>query len=342
LVVLAAACGGQRGTYSISGTIFAPVSSHVTVNLTGDATASTVMTAEGTFVFNGLASGSYVVTPALPGYLFDPPERRVVLNAANPGLLQLFAAHASPVQLGGAIQGATTSGVSITMTTGATTRSTTSDSSGNFSFGLVPDGTYTLSASAPGWSFVPSTSTVTIRGNDAGVVFVATPPSSRGVVRIAGDAASGVAAGAYPTEDAQIPNPDVLVYDPPNDLWTFSLRFDTGAASGLGGGVSIHGRPTVSTYDETSAGLLNTFGGDPCWSVVPATPPGQEIEVEFWSAAHFKLTLDSVGPPVATNLPASNGNFTQVFYAVHGSFHADCPPLPGSPAQGVVTLDATF
>jgi len=340
LVVLGAACGGQRATYTISGTISGPVSAAVNVNLTGDATATTVTTAAGAFAFNGLPPGSYVVTPVLAGYLFDPAERRVVLSGAN-SPPQSFAI-AKEVRIGGGVQGATTSGVAITMIGGGTTRGATSDSSGSFSFGLVPDGTYTLSASAPAWSFVPSARTVTTHQNDASVLFVATPPSSRGAVRIAGDPASGVAAGVFLTEDSEIPNPDVLVYDPPNDVWTFNLRFDAGGFTGLGGVLTVRGSPAPSTFDETSVGLVNTFAGAGCWAIAPATPPGQQIETEFWDAAHFSFTLDSVGAPVPTNLPASNTRSTEVFYPVHGSIHADCPALPGSAAQGVVTLDASF
>jgi hypothetical protein len=340
LVALGAACGGQRATYTISGTVSGPVSTAVNVNLTGDVTATTVTTAAGAFAFDGLPPGSYVVTPVLAGYLFDPAERRVVLSGAN-SPLQGFAIAKEPslVRIGGGIQGTTTSGVAITMIGGAITRSATSDSSGSFSFGLVPDGTYTLSASAPAWSFVPSARTVTTHQNDASVLFVATPPSSRAVIRVAGDSASGVATGTFPSEDSETPNPDVLVYDPPNDSWTFNLPFDANGFTGLGGVLTVHGNPAVSTYDETTAGLVASFG---CWAVAPATPPGQEIVTEFWDPAHFSLSLDSVGAPVATNVASTNTNFTQIFYPVHGSFHADCPALAGSAAQGVVTLDATF
>jgi hypothetical protein len=344
LVALVAACGGQHPTYTISGVISGPASAGVAVNLTGDSTATTTTTATGAYVFQGLPPGSYVMTPALAGFLFEPAARSIALSRADASA-QGFASGKDPsiVRFTGLVKGAAAGGVNITLTAGGSTRVAVTDSLGRFDFGLVPDGTYTVTASASPWSFVPSaTQTVTTNHNDSGAVFVATPASSPGAVHVAGDVASGVQGGIFPSANGEIPNPDVLVYDPPNKVWTFTLRFDAGGFVGLGGAVSFRGPPAAGTYTEVTAGLLNSFISAGCWAVEPATPPGQQIEIEHWNASHFSLALDSVGPPVATNLPSTNGNFKQVFYSVHGSLHADCPAMPNSGAQGTVTLDITF
>lgn len=67
-------CGSKDDaavTYSVSGTVTGAAG--VTVNLTGDATATTtVATDGGTYSFTGLAVGNYTVTPVKAGYTFDP------------------------------------------------------------------------------------------------------------------------------------------------------------------------------------------------------------------------------------------------------------------------------
>jgi hypothetical protein len=84
--LLPAGCGGGGGgpnpppgptTLTVSGLIAvggAPLAG-VTVDLTGDATASMDTAADGLYSFPGLAPGSYTVTPSRAGYTFDPPSR---------------------------------------------------------------------------------------------------------------------------------------------------------------------------------------------------------------------------------------------------------------------------
>jgi hypothetical protein len=342
LVAACAACGGGTPTYTIAGQVSGVASSGVTVNLTGAATASTITDTNGAFAFINLAPGSYVVTPVLEGDLFNPAAMSFVLNGSE-SLAANFAASRDPsiVRITGIIEGAVLAGVTVTLTGEGLTRTATSDASGLYGFGLVPDGTYTITPSAPSWSFAPAVTTVTTNHNDAGADFLSMPPSSPVAVHVAGDAASGVPGGTFLSEHkTAFPNPDVVVYDPVNDVWTFTLRFDGDVSIGLGSNLVVHGTPAAALYTGASPALFEPFGG-PCWFVAPPTPPGQEIIVASWEVSSFALSFDTVGPPVATNMPGQ-GNTTEVFYSVHGSFHADCPAVPGSGAQGVVTLDATF
>ena len=72
LAAVVSATPGTGTTYSISGTVSGAVTSGVTINLTGAATASTTTATGGTYTFSGLANGSYTVTPGLAGYTFSP------------------------------------------------------------------------------------------------------------------------------------------------------------------------------------------------------------------------------------------------------------------------------
>jgi hypothetical protein len=250
----------------------------------------------------------------------------------------------SLVSISGNISGAVQAGVTVTLTAAAQAApvgSVTTGADGKFTFGRMPDGTYTLTAAAPSWSFVSNPQTFSTNHGDVGVQFISTPPSSPAAIRIAGDAASGVGQQTLASNNGSEPNPDVLVYESVNDVWTLNLRFDEDGFLGLGGGISFHGTPSTETFIESTPGLLNTFAGAPCWSVLPATPPGQTIVIPSWDARGFSLTLESVGPALPTNLPGQ-GSSTEVFYSAHGSIHADCAALQDSGAQGVVTFDARF
>lgn len=84
--------GGNTGwnftspTHTISGTITGVVVEGVTVDLTGDATDSVITYGYGTYSFTGIANGSYVVTPSLTGYMFNPTSISVeIIDADSTG-----------------------------------------------------------------------------------------------------------------------------------------------------------------------------------------------------------------------------------------------------------------
>ncbi len=71
-------------TFSISGTISPTTGgSGATVILSGAAGATTVTDSLGNYSFAGLASGTYLVTPANTGYTFSPPNQSVNISTAN-------------------------------------------------------------------------------------------------------------------------------------------------------------------------------------------------------------------------------------------------------------------
>lgn len=74
----------QGQTFSISGTI-SPTAGGVgaTVILNGAAGATTTTDSAGNYIFTGLASGSYNVTPNNPGFTFTPASQNVAITTAN-------------------------------------------------------------------------------------------------------------------------------------------------------------------------------------------------------------------------------------------------------------------
>ena len=79
--------------------------------------------------------------------------------------------------LGGNISGAGGPGAVLTLT-GTTTATATADANGNFTVSSLPNGTYTVTPSQPGYIFTPSSQTVSINGaHQLAVNFVSAPPS---------------------------------------------------------------------------------------------------------------------------------------------------------------------
>ncbi|MEK6747831.1 MAG: carboxypeptidase regulatory-like domain-containing protein [Pseudomonadota bacterium] len=170
-------------TYTITGQITSGTGTAVsgaTVSLSGTATASTTADASGNYSFTNLVNGSYTVTPALTGYTFAPTNIAVTVNGAdvsNTNFSGTPPASAATYTISGKIansSGVAVSGVAVTL--GATT--TTSDTSGDYSFSGLSNGAYTLTPNLSGYSFTPATASVTITGaNVSATDFVAIAPT---------------------------------------------------------------------------------------------------------------------------------------------------------------------
>ena len=70
-------------TFSISGTVTSVGASGTTLSLSGPVQRSAVAGAAGHYAVADLPPGTYTVTPAKPGYAFNPPSRTVVVQDAN-------------------------------------------------------------------------------------------------------------------------------------------------------------------------------------------------------------------------------------------------------------------
>ena len=161
------ACGGGGGssapaTYAISGTITG-ASGVVAVGLSGTSTASTNAAANGTYSFTGLANGSYTVTPSLSGYAFTPTSTAVTVSGANvTGKDFTATAAATTYSISGS---AGLVGATITLS-GANTGSLTAGTGGAYTFPGLINGSYTVTPSLTGYTFAPTSASVTISGGD--------------------------------------------------------------------------------------------------------------------------------------------------------------------------------
>ncbi len=151
-------------TYALSGTVGGAVASGVTLQLSGAASASTSSDAGGAYSFGTLAPGTYTVTPALSGYTFSPASLSVTIGAADSTANNFTAtAVVSSFSISGAVSGAVAAGVTVTAT-GAASQSTTTAGDGSYNLPAMPNGAYTLTPSLAGYTFNPTSHSVTVAG----------------------------------------------------------------------------------------------------------------------------------------------------------------------------------
>ena len=143
-------------TYTISGQV--TNASAVTMTLTGGSSATTTTNSSGNYSFPTLTpAASYTVTPSLAGYTFIPPT--ISISSLTSDQTVNFTARPNNITISGHITGA--AGVLISLT-GTQTATTTTNSSGDYSFtALTTGGTYTVTPSLAGYSFTPPSLTFT-------------------------------------------------------------------------------------------------------------------------------------------------------------------------------------
>jgi len=159
-------------TYTISGTVSGAATSGVTITLSGANSGSVITGAGGTYSFPGLVAGSYTVTPSLASYTFSPTSTPVTIVAAN-STGNNFTATAVTYSISGTVSGNATSGVTMTLS-GAGSATTTTGGGGTYTFTGLLNGSYTVTPSLTGNVFTPSSTAVIVSGaNVAGTNFVA-------------------------------------------------------------------------------------------------------------------------------------------------------------------------
>jgi hypothetical protein len=149
-------------TYTIAGTITGTGAAGATVTLSGASSATVKADSSGNFAFNGLANGTYTVTPSASGATFSPASQSVTINNAH-ALGLSFSGSIATFSLGGTISGAGGSGATVTLS-GAATATTIASSTGQYSFPGLTNGSYTVTASNTGYRITPASQTVTING----------------------------------------------------------------------------------------------------------------------------------------------------------------------------------
>jgi hypothetical protein len=180
--------------YSISGTLSpAAGGSGATVNLSGAASASATADGSGNFTFNGLANGSYTVTPSKVGYAFTPASRAAVVDGASVAGVS-FTATAATFSVAGTISPAAGGSGATVNLSGAASASATADGSGNFTFNGLANGSYTVTSSKAGYA-LPAAKQRRCRGR--GLVL---GDGSRGHVLLPDKLLSEIVAAARPVD----------------------------------------------------------------------------------------------------------------------------------------------
>ena len=232
--------------YSISGQVTGDIKEGVTITLSGDASQTTTTNSMGIYSLTGLMSGNYTVTPSKTGYAFDPPSRAVTISALNQNNQDFVATVAGNYSISGTVSGAVQEGVTMALS-GTASKTTTTDSDGFYSFTGLINGTYTVTPSKSGYTFEPTSRSVTISGGSVvGKDFVASSTAIYSISgKVIGDTPadvtitlSGNASQVTTTDTAgnysftELANGDYLV-TPSKAGYTFSPSFTS---------VSIHGK----------------------------------------------------------------------------------------------------
>ena len=155
-------------SFSISGRLNPAMGgSGATVTLSGASRATTTVDSSGNYTFSGLPSGSYAVTPAKKGSTFSPTTQGIVVRDSDiTGANFSVSQQSAIVSITGFIS-PVPNGTATTVTlSGATNATATTDSSGKYTFNRLPAGSYTLTPNKTGFTFSPSSRTVTASGPD--------------------------------------------------------------------------------------------------------------------------------------------------------------------------------
>lgn len=164
----------HSSTHSITGTIIGSGASGTTIALSGAANATATADASGNYSFSGLADGTYTVTPSttVAGGSFTPASQTVTLNGTH-ALGVNFTIAQPTFTISGTISGAPGDSVVLSGTSSATT---VADSSGNYAFTGLANGSYTITPGTAGFAISPTSQSVTVNGaNVSAVNFSGTP-----------------------------------------------------------------------------------------------------------------------------------------------------------------------
>ena len=126
-------------------------------------TKSTYTDTYGNYTVSGLGNGLYSVRASYGTFTFYPAQATVTVNGANVTGVNF--------QMGRSVSGRVTLNgaglLGVTMTlSGAASRSVATDTSGNYAFTGLANGTYTVTPSKTGYTFTPSSQSVTVSWAD--------------------------------------------------------------------------------------------------------------------------------------------------------------------------------
>ena len=154
----------QTGS-AVSGTVSGDVKAKVLLTLTQNgATVGTTFSSDvGAYRLDGVADGTYTLTPSLAGYTFTPASQPVTV-AGKAITAQEFVAKAMPNAVSGTVSGDVKLGVTLKLVGNGKELTATTDAAGVYSIADATDGTYTLTPSLAGYTFTPASKPVTVAG----------------------------------------------------------------------------------------------------------------------------------------------------------------------------------
>lgn len=138
----------------------------VTVAIAGAGAGTITTDAGGNYSFPGVANGNCTITASLSGYTFSPLSQTVTVAGGNVSVPDFIAtATGATFTISGnvALNGIGVNGVTVTIS-GGVGGSATTDFGGNYAFGGVQDGSYTVTPSLTGYTFTPGSRNVTVTG----------------------------------------------------------------------------------------------------------------------------------------------------------------------------------
>ncbi len=156
----------SSNTYSISGSLTGAGGGGTTVSVIGAQSLSTTADASGNYAMDGLPNGTYTVVPSKPGVSFTPSSSLVTISGTALTGVNFAATITNPQTISGGISGSGAAGATVALS-GTVTATTTADSSGNYSFAGLLNGSYTVEPSASGVLFSPAVQQVALSGAGA-------------------------------------------------------------------------------------------------------------------------------------------------------------------------------
>ena len=176
LVVVAVGCadggnpdGGSEvlSTYTVSGTVSGTGLANATLTLQGTGAARTTTSdTSGAYQFLKVEPGSYTLSASQKGFAYTPSSQVVKVASTDVKASPFSSAAAETTYtISGTVNGESIVGVQLTLKGNETIAgSATSVEGGVFRIEGVPEGTYTLTPSIAGYTFIPASRTVTIAG----------------------------------------------------------------------------------------------------------------------------------------------------------------------------------
>jgi hypothetical protein len=292
-------------TYSISGTITGGGGS--TVTLSGAASASVPADSSGNYTFANLANGSYTITPSKTGFTFTPATRSVVVSGANQSSVDFTAQPLPTYSISGTITGGGGSTVTLSGTASA---NVPADSSGNYTFANLANGSYTITPSKAGFAFTPATRSVVLNGaNQTGADFTAQILASSSIQMVQknvnGNESSGSSMSvAFPANNTQ-GNFLIVTGTAARPANTLSLSDTAGNTYLPAIGPMIDPAQDVTVYVwyvPDCKGSPNTV------TITPSTASALEIHVSEWSGVAKISSLDQISFATGNSASVSSGS----------------------------------